>query len=98
MAWEKTTAFVLFLNDNMNIIRTYGMTPDDVYNIADNIWTHMPIQYKIEYVKKEMEINNNKSSILNNYSNSNNRFDIHYSINDVDVNDRDNDFSHPKIA
>lgn len=52
MSLEKITPFYLFLNDNMNNIREFGMTPDQTFQKAYELWKEMDILMKFQYIKK----------------------------------------------
>jgi len=59
MSFERVTAFCLYLSDNMDLIRMPGMTPDQVYNIAEREWKDLINNNKdiaAEYIKKEISI------------------------------------------
>ena len=60
MSFERVTAFCLYLSDNMDLIRTPGMTPDQVYDIAEREWKDLINNNKDiaeDYIKKEISIN-----------------------------------------
>jgi hypothetical protein len=60
MAFERVTAFCLYLSDNMDLIRKPGMTPDQVFEIAEREWQDLIKNNKdiaSEYIKKEISIN-----------------------------------------
>jgi hypothetical protein len=73
MAIAQITPFSLFLHDNMDMIRNPFMSPDNVIKIAEEIWEHIPHQFKFSYFKKAHDIfierNQEKQSIQNNENN-----------------------------
>lgn len=52
MSIEKITPFYLFLNENMWSIREVGMTPDQTFEKAYELWKNMDIFMKFQYIKK----------------------------------------------
>lgn len=52
MSLEKITPFYLFLNENMDNIREFGMSPDDTFQKAYELWKEMDILMKFQYIKK----------------------------------------------
>ena len=65
MSFERVTAFCLYLSDNMDLIRTPGMTPDQVYDIAEREWKDLINNNKDiaeDYIKKEISIITRRAS------------------------------------
>jgi hypothetical protein len=56
MSIPQTTPFSLFLHENMDLIRTPFMSPNEVYNIAEEIWDNMPHELKFSYFKKAHDL------------------------------------------
>ena len=56
MSIQQTTPFSLFLYENMDIIRRSFMSPDEVINIANEIWSNMPHELKFSYFKKTHDL------------------------------------------
>jgi hypothetical protein len=52
MSLEKITPFYLFLNENMSNIREFGMTPNQTFEKAYELWKNMDILMKFQYIKK----------------------------------------------
>lgn len=52
MSIEKITPFYLFLNENMCIIREFGMTPEQTFEKAYELWKSMDVLQKFQYIKK----------------------------------------------
>jgi hypothetical protein len=66
MSFERVTAFCLYLSDNMDLIRTPGMTPDQAYDIAEREWKDLINNNKdiaSEYIKKEISIITRRASL-----------------------------------
>lgn len=64
MSHERVTAFILYMNDNIDMIRTSGMTPDEAYDIAQKEWKDLLKNNKdiaSEYIKREIDINSHSS-------------------------------------
>lgn len=55
MSIEKITPFYLFLNENMWNIREHGMSPDQTFEKAYELWKNMDIFMKFRYIKKIQE-------------------------------------------
>lgn len=75
MAFERVTAFCLYLSDNMDLIRKPGMTPDQVFEIAEREWQDLIKNNKdiaSEYIRKEISINIYKQDIFPSHGPSNN--------------------------